>query len=162
VRPSGTSIKDLQITSTGECFNGIYVAGGSYTFSAPKISLTGNGRSDFTGMGRRVSTGTSTKWWWTAPPSRTKASCDGRRGDGRQHMIVKNSTIQTSNGTLPSDYHPATDTTQMRSVPWMLGLSGNVRATNLLGDNTKASYINDQVSSEGWGVLSVDEATTGN
>jgi hypothetical protein len=38
----------------------------------------------------------------------------------------------------------------------MLGISGNVRATNLLGANTRASYINSHVSSENWGVLSVD------
>jgi hypothetical protein len=49
---------------------------------------------------------------------------------------------------------------QMRSVPWMLGLSGNNRATNLLGTNTKATYINSYIGSEGWGVLSTDACTT--
>jgi hypothetical protein len=48
----------------------------------------------------------------------------------------------------------------MRSVPWMLSLSGNVRATNLLGTNTKASYIDSTIRSEGWGVLSTDGCTT--
>jgi hypothetical protein len=42
----------------------------------------------------------------------------------------------------------------------MLGLSGNNRATNLLGTNTKASYINSYIGSEGWGVLSTDACTT--
>ncbi len=161
--PAGTTIKDLAITSTGECFNGIYVAGGSYTFTAPKISLTGNGRSDFTGYGAGI----------TSAGTDTKVVVDGatitNKGVVRtavvatagSNMIVKNSTISTSNGTIPADYQPTTETTQMRTVPWMLGLSGNVRATNLLGDNTKASYINSQVSSEGWGVLSVDEGNNG-
>ena len=76
------------------------------------------------------------------------------------NVIVKNSDIQTKNGELPADYVPTIDTTKMRSVPWMLGLSGNVRATNLLGTNTKASYINCSVASEGWGVLSTDGCTT--
>jgi hypothetical protein len=49
---------------------------------------------------------------------------------------------------------------QMRSVPWMLGLSGDNRATNLLGVNTKATYIKSYIGSEGWGVLSTDACTT--
>jgi hypothetical protein len=44
----------------------------------------------------------------------------------------------------------------MEDVPWMLGLSGNARATNLLGNGTKAAYVNSDISSEGWGVLSTD------
>ena len=59
--------------------------------------------------------------------------------DGGANVLVKNSYIQTENGVLPADYVPTIDTSQMRSVPWMLGLSGNVRATNLLGTNTKAT-----------------------
>jgi len=47
----------------------------------------------------------------------------------------------------------------MKSVPWMLGLAGNCRATNVLGDNTKATYINSSVAAEGWGVLSCDDCS---
>jgi hypothetical protein len=75
-------------------------------------------------------------------------------------VIVKNSYIQTMNGVMPADYMPTIDTTQMRSVPWMLSLSGNCRATNLLGTNTKAAYINSYIGAEGWGVLSTDGCTT--
>jgi hypothetical protein len=38
----------------------------------------------------------------------------------------------------------------------MLGLDGNVRATNLIGAGTKATYINSTVQSETWGALSVE------
>jgi hypothetical protein len=71
-------------------------------------------------------------------------------------VIVKNSTIQTMNGVLPADYVPNVDLGKMLAVPWMLGLSGNCRATNLLGTNTTATYINSSISSESWGVLSAD------
>jgi hypothetical protein len=43
----------------------------------------------------------------------------------------------------------------------MLGSAGNVRATNLLGTDTKASYIDSSISSEGWGVLSTDVGQDG-
>ena len=44
----------------------------------------------------------------------------------------------------------------MMDVPWMLGLSGNVRTTNLLGASTRATFVNSTISSEKWGALSVD------
>jgi hypothetical protein len=79
--------------------------------------------------------------------------------DGGANVIVKNSRLHTDNGTLPSDYVPTVDTTYMESAPWMLGIAGNVRATNVLGTGTQATYVNSSVSSEGWGVLSSDNGS---
>jgi hypothetical protein len=160
-KPSGSAIKDLKITSTGECFNGIFVAGGSYNFVQAKINLSGNCRSDFAGYGAAVmSTGTGTTTVLDGATIENKGVVrTAVIATGGSNMIVKNSHIQANNGVLPADYQPTTDTAQMRSVPWMLGLSGNVRATNLLGENTKATYINSYVGSEAWGVLSTDECT---
>lgn len=154
--------KNIKITSTGECFNGVFVSDGTYKLEKAKIDFTGNGRSDFAGYGAAVEgTGTGT----TLVVDRARIFTHGvvRSGvvaDGGSNVIVKNSIIQTMNGVLPADYMPTIDTAQMRSVPWMLSLSGNVRATNLLGTNTKASYINSYIGSEGWGVLSTDGCIT--
>ncbi|MDV9172940.1 hypothetical protein R6V09_22845 [Streptomyces sp. W16] len=71
------------------------------------------------------------------------------------NVIVKNSRIRTREGVLPADYEPGFGANMM-TVPWMLGLSGNVRATNVLGENTTATYLNSRISSEAWGVLSTD------
>jgi len=157
-----TVAKKVQITSTGEDFDGIYVAGGSYLVTKPLIRLTGNGRSDFVGAGAAiVGTGAGTTLVVDgASIVNTGVARAGVVADAGANVIVKNSSIQTNNGVLPADYVPTIDTSQMRSVPWMLGLSGNVRATNLLGTNTKASYINSYIGSEGWGVLSTDGCTT--
>lgn len=76
--------------------------------------------------------------------------------DATANVIVKNSTIHCADGTLPEEYVPTGDTRYMITVPWMLGLSGNVRATNLLGANTRAAFVNSSVSSQNWGALSVD------
>jgi hypothetical protein len=162
-KPTGDStIKNILIRSTGENFNGIYAAGGSYTVKNAKIDFTSNGRSDFVGYGAAVtSRGKDTTLVLDGVRIETEGVVrSGVVADGSSNMIVKNSYIQTYNGLLPADYMPTIDTTQMRSVPWMLSLSGNVRATNLLGTNTKASYINSYIGSEGWGVLSTDGCTT--
>jgi hypothetical protein len=161
-RRSQGKMKNMLIRSEGESFNGIFAAGGSHTIKNTKIDLSGNGRSDFVGYGTAaMSTGEETK----LVLNRVKIVNDGvvrtaAVADHGSNLVVKNSYLQTYNGVLPEDYVPTIDMVQMRSVPWMLGLSGNNRATNLLGTNTKATYINSYIGSEGWGVLSTDACTT--
>jgi hypothetical protein len=160
-RPKGPK-KSMFIRSKGENFNGIFAAGGTHTMKNVKIDFSGNGRSDFVGYGAAaMSTGEDT----TLVLDRAGILSDGVVrsavvADHGSNLVVKNSFLQTYNGVLPEDYAPTVDTQQMRSVPWMLGLSGNNRATNLLGTNTKATYINSYIGSEGWGVLSTDTCTT--
>ena len=162
-RVTDTASRQIKISSTGEAFNGVYVKDGTYTLDQPQISLTGNGRSDFVGYGAAV----------TATGSGTTVVLDGAQianqgsvrtgvvADGGSNVIVKNSAIDTKDGVLPNDYRSTVDLTYMQQAPWMLGIVGNVRATNLLGDNTKASYINSAISSQGWGVLSTDTGSNG-
>jgi hypothetical protein len=161
-RVTNGAARNIKITSRGECFNGVYVAGGAYDLDSPDISLVGNGRSDFIGYGAAVvGTGAST----TLTVERAKIVTDGVArpavvADDGANVVVKDSHIAVKDGELPADYLPTVDTAFMRSVPWMLSLSGNCRATNLLGTNTKAAYIKSYISSENWGVLSTDGCTT--
>jgi hypothetical protein len=154
--------KNIKITSTGECFDGVFVSNGTFNLEKAKINFTGNGRSDFAGDGAAIVGGTP---MGNGPTTLIVDGADifnrgvvrtGVVAQGGSNVIVKNSHIQTMNGVIPADYTPTVDMAQMRSVPWMLSLSGNVRATNLLGQSTKASYINSYIGSEGWGVLSSD------
>ncbi|MGD9364373.1 MAG: hypothetical protein PVH87_01670 [Desulfobacteraceae bacterium] len=159
---AGGPLKNMLIRSDGENFNGIYATGGDRTIRNTKIDFFGNGRSDFAGYGAAVmATGETTRLVLdhaiivTEGVVRTAAVADHG-----SNLVVKNSYLQTYDGVLPDDYIPTIDTAQMRSVPWMLSLSGNCRATNLLGTDTKASYINSYIGAEGWGVLSTDGCTT--
>jgi hypothetical protein len=149
------------LNSTGENFTGIYVAGGSYTITDLIINFVGNGRSDFIGAGAGVvATGGSRVVIDGAHIVNRGVARAAVIADGGANLLVKNSHLETLNGVLPADYVPTIDTSQMRSVPWMLGLSGNVRCTNLLGTNTKATYVNSYIASQGWGVMSTDGCTT--
>ncbi|MEV7390753.1 MULTISPECIES: hypothetical protein [unclassified Streptomyces] len=150
--------RNVSITSTGECFNGVYVESGSYTLQGTAISLTGNGRSDFAGYGAAV----------VGDGSSTKLVVDGARVSNKgvvrttvianngANVLVKDSFLRARNGVLPSDYQATVETPYMESVPWMLGLDGNVRATNLIGKGSIATYLNSTVFSETWGALSVE------
>jgi NADPH-dependent 2,4-dienoyl-CoA reductase/sulfur reductase-like enzyme len=53
-KPAAFDIENIRIRSTGENFDGIYVAGGSYAVKNAKIDFTGNGRSDFVGYGAAI------------------------------------------------------------------------------------------------------------
>jgi len=147
-----------KITSKGEKFNGIFVAGGTYTIKDAVIDFTGNGGDDFDGFGAAVmAAGKDTTLILDGAKIKTHGAVRPTVVATRNsNVIVKNSTLQAMNGILPADYVPNVELGEMRAVPWMLGLSGNCRATNLLGKNTTATYINSSISSESWGVLSAD------
>ncbi|MFE2431044.1 hypothetical protein ACFXJ5_30420 [Streptomyces sp. NPDC059373] len=154
-----TYAKDIRLASTGEAFNGVYVTGGgSYTLTDPRIAFTGNGRCDFVGYGAAVvGTGAGTTLVVDGATIDNKGAVrTAVIADATANVIVKNSRIHAADGVLPAEYVPTGDTRYMMDVPWMLSLKGNVRATNLLGANTRAAYINSRVSSENWGALSVD------
>lgn len=152
-----TYAKNISLTSTGEVFNGVYADGGSYTVEHPSIAFTGNGRSDFVGYGASiVGTGGTTLVVDGADIRNKGAVRTAVIADGGSNVIVKNSTIRTRDGVLPDGYQSTVNLPYMQDAPWMLGISGNNRATNLLGTETRAAYINSSVFSEGWGALSVD------
>jgi len=154
---------NLRVSSTGEAFDAVYVKDAAYQLVRPRIDLVGNGRSDFVGYGAAI----------VATGDTARLVVDGARittdgavraavvADGGSNVVVKNSTISVANGVLPSDYRSTVDLAVMQDAPWMLGISGNARATNLVGVGTKASYVNSSISSEGWGVLSTDYGQDG-
>ena len=157
-KADATVAKNVKITSTGEAFNGIYVVDADYTLVNPQLTLSGNGRSDFAGMGAGIiGSGADT----TLVVDGAKIDSTGVTrpaiiaADGA-NVIVKNSTITTRDGILPSDYASSVNLSFMQDAPWMLGISGNNRSTNVLGENTQATYISSSITSENWGALSVD------
>jgi hypothetical protein len=159
VTAAGTT--GIALASTGEAFNGVYVTAGKYTVDGPRIAFDANGRCDFVGYGAAiVGTGTDTALVVRGADIRNRGAVrTAVIADGGSDVVVRDSTIRVANGVLPADYVPTVDTSYMESAPWMLSISGNVRATNLLGENTRATYLNCSVYSEGWGALSVDEGS---
>jgi hypothetical protein len=158
---SNNTLDGAAIKSVGENFNGIYVAGGAHTVKNATIDFTGNGGNDFAGYGAAVmATGKDTTLVLDGARIRTHGAVrTAVVATGSSNVVVKNSDIATMDGVLPPDYVPNVTLGEMKAVPWMLGLSGNCRATNILGADTKATYINSSISSEKWGVLSQDDGT---
>lgn len=151
---------NIKITSKNEDFNGVFIDGDStYTVDHPTIDFTGNGGNDFAGFGAAIKTAGNSRVTVehasivTHGVVRTAVFVAG-------HSIthINNSSIEVSNGTLPADYKggPVTGTGGvMMEPPWMLGVVGNVRATNVV-ENGTAYYTNSHIRAQGWGALSTD------
>ena len=154
-----TSAKDVKITSVGPNFNAIMVKDSKYSIINPVINLTGMGGSDFAGIGAAI-------------VSEGKADVTVNNavivnhGVIRSAVVVKDnsimhmndSSIETYSGTLPKDVTEPWNGNNpygMIAVPWMLGLTGNNRATNVTGSGT-AYYNNTHIRAQAWGALSTD------
>src|SRR5271168_2207259 len=147
---------NISITSNEEKFNGIIVTGNSrYAVENPKISLNGNG-NDFAGLGAAImSSGKADVTVERANITTRGAVRTGVFVGGNSTMRVNDSSIEVFNGTLPAGYKFNIDAGKMMEVPWMLGLSGNVRATMLV-DHGTVYYNHSHIKAQAWGALSTD------
>lgn len=157
-----TLAKDFRITSEEENFNGIMITGDkkfSYTVTNPVINFTGNGGNDFAGFGAAVmSSGNSEVTINNAKIVTRGVVRTAVLVNGNSTMRVNDSYIEVNDGIMPADYEFSLQAGKMKEVPWMLGLSGNVRATNVL-ENGTAYYSNTHIKAQRWGALSTDGTT---
>jgi hypothetical protein len=151
----------VRISSTGECFDGVVVNGGSYALDDAVITLDGAGRCDFVGYGAAIlSNNTGTRLIVDGAVVRNHGVVrTAAISDNGATLIVKNSDLAVRNGPLPAGYVPTVNLDTMENAPWMLAIDGDVRATNLLGNNSIAAYVNSSIASESWGVLSTDSGS---
>jgi hypothetical protein len=161
---SDTGVSGGTITSVGEKFNGIMATSSAdntdaYDFDIRDVTIdfTGNGGNDFAGFGAAIfSSGYANVNVDNATITTNGAVRTAVFAGGNSTMSVNNSSIEVSNGTLPEDYVWNVNLGEMMEVPWMLGLTGNVRATNLVA-NATAYYNNSSIKAQGWGALSTDD-----
>ncbi|MGI5936431.1 MAG: hypothetical protein ACOX7I_06495 [Oscillospiraceae bacterium] len=153
----GEVAKDISIVSKAEGLTGIYVGGdGEYVIENARIDLEGDGGNDFVGYGAGVGAYGNVKL--TVNNSEITVRGVARNAvfsGGYSEITLNNVTVRAYEGVLPHDYQDTIIPGQMKCVPWMLGLRGNCRATNL-ADYSTARWNNCKLYSEGWGVMSTD------
>ena len=157
--------KNLKIISKGEMFNGVIVAGDSkYTLDNPDIYTEGMGGSDMTGWGAGVmATGKADLTLNHAHIVTKGVIRNAIFVGGNSTVHVNDSTIEAYTGAtpknLPVEKGPgAAIGASSYEAPWVLGVSGNVRATNVV-ENGTVYYNNSHIKSQGWGALSTDGPT---
>lgn len=157
----GNVLAGATIRSRAENFNGVVATGGTHVVKGLKVDFEGNGGNDFAGYGAALfSTGKGTTLVVDGAKVHTHGAIrTAAVADGSSHLVVKNSELVARNGVLPAGYRSNVSPGDMKDAPWMLGIVGNVRTTNLLGEGTLATYVNSRIASEEWGVLSVDNGS---
>ena len=154
-----TETKDVSLTSKSDKFNGIVVVGDSkYTITNPVINFAGNGGNDFVGFGAAIKS--SDKADVTVNNAKIVNKGSIRTAifvGGESTMHVNNTSIEVFNGPLPANTASGVRESPMDQVPWGLGLTGNIRATNIV-DHGTAYYNNSHIKAQAWGALSIDDA----
>ncbi len=154
---TGAWAKDVKIVCRDEAFNGIFIDGdGEYVIDGADIDMEGLGGNDFNGYGAAIMSHGNAKVTVNHANVHVRGASRNSFFVGENsEMTINDSVVFNETGVLPSDYVDNVDMGGMMRVPWMLGLRGNSRATNL-ADFATAHYNRCHLMAEGWGVLSTD------
>lgn len=143
---TGCSASDFYLAADRENFAGIIVDGkGEYTVNNARIELDGMGLNDFVGMGAGVAALGDTEV--------TINDCDIHlSGVTRCAVHAGGKSIVTVNNSRMSNRSPAAE---LGSWSWGISVRGTNRLCQL-ADDAEVHYNGCELTSNGWGVLSVD------
>ncbi len=150
----------IEDTQSGN--NGILVLNADYAISNANISLLtdadGSDTCDFSGRGSAIAAyGSEANV--TVEDSTILTSGVATMpvfADDGATVTIRNSALQSDGGTLSADYMNTPDQALMVAPPWILGIMGTSRCTNMMGDNTTTNVIDSETSAGAWAVLSTD------
>ncbi len=155
---SDTRISGVQMTGFDESFTGILVDGGSeVAIDDVKIDFTGNGENDFIGNGAGIKIDGNSRVTINRADVHT---CGVTRNTlfigGHSEVTINDSRfVSESTNEMPQGYVEGMGLGTMKRVPWVMGMRGTCRTTNL-ADFGVVHYNRCYLESDGWGVLSVD------
>lgn len=158
---SDTAMDGVRISSTTPNFNHVIVENSEYTLKDCSLEADtqsdGKRVCDFDGYGSVVCAYKGAKL--------TIDHCElMSRGvakpvvfvDGGADCLIRDSVYRCQGGTLYPGYQNAAGFTKMVAPPWVLGITGTARGTNLMGPLSTMTIVNSDCSASGWGVVSTD------
>ncbi len=157
-----TEASNLTLTVEKEGVNGIMVNNSDYTIADSVISVNaaeadGMETCDFSGIGAAIAV-----YGQSALTIRnTVVNADGVANlavftDNGSSALLDHVTLHSDGGTLYEDYINSPNQGTMVAPPWILGIMGNSRGTNLEGTDSTMSVVDSDVSASNWAVLSTD------
>lgn len=154
---SGSEAKDVKIVCRDDAFNGILIDGeGEYTIHGADLTFEGLGGNDFNGYGAAIMAHGTAKLTVNNANIHVRGAARNAVFVGdHSNVTVNDSVIYNETGILPENYVDTVGMGSMMRVPWMLGLRGNSRTTNL-ADFGIVHYNRCHIMADGWGVLSTD------
>ena len=142
--------------------NGILIVNAEYTIKDAEISLLtdadGSDTCDFSGKGTAIAAfGDDANV--TVEDSTIHTAGVATMpifADSSATVTIRNSTLQSDGGTLSSEYLNTPSQTLMVAPPWILGIMGNSRCSNMMERDTTTNVIDSETSAGAWAVLSTD------
>lgn len=149
-----------KVESLGEGFGVVAIDDCDYTIKDLTVTMTGTGGDDFNGKGCAIVAGKNSNVTIDGLTLESHGlTRNALLAAGNANVVVKNSNI-TCYGVSDEEQAELGKTIRgMISVPWVLGLTGNNRATNVL-DSATVTYIDSAIRAERWGALSTDGPTS--
>ena len=135
--------------------------GGTFTIQDSVLNFHTNSDgkhvNDFTGYGAVLAGFRGAKF----RVERTKFNCQGVAKpavfcDDRTECLFKDCNVAICGGKLYDGYVNSANQNTMVAPPWVLGISGNARGINLMGDRGTAYVIDTCFKANQWGVFSTD------
>ena len=154
---SGITLSDEASGHTG-----ILVSNAPYVISGAELSLLtdadGSDTCDFSGKGSAVAAfGEAAEVTVEDSVIRTSGVATMPVfADAGAVVTITGSTLASEGGTLYKDYMNTPDQGLMVAPPWILGIMGTSRCTNLMGTGTVMNVLDSETSAGAWAVLSTD------
>lgn len=160
-----TEASGLKLTVEKVGVNGIMVFNSAYTIADSVININaaaadGSETCDFSGLGTAIAVyGKS-----ALKIQDTEINADGVANlavfaDNGSSALLERVKLHSDGGTLYKDYVNSPNQGTMVAPPWILGIMGTSRGTNLEGDNSTMSVVDSDVSASNWAVLSTDSGS---
>ena len=158
----GQSASGVVISDSESGHNGILVYNTDYTITGAEITMLtdadGSDTCDFSGKGTAIAVfGSDANVTITDSAIHTSgvATMPIFADDGAT-VTIRSSVLQSDGGTLNSGYLNTPSQGLMVAPPWILGIMGNARGSNMMGRDTTTNVIDSETSAGAWAVLSTD------
>lgn len=151
----------ISIESHSDDFSAVIVDGGTYTVRNARLSMPTDSRGehvcDFAGLGSVLAAFNGAKLTVENCDIATEgvAKCSVFADTGSD-VLIRGSRLSVMGGKLYDGYVNSADFNYMVATPWVLGIMGNARGTNIMGNKTSMVLVDSDVKARNWGVLSTD------
>lgn len=137
---------------------------GDYTISGAVITMDtdadGSDTCDFTGVGAAIAVfGDSDVTIENSTITSTGVATMPVFVDDGAAVTIKSSKLVSNGGTLYSSYTNTYEQSVMVAPPWVLGIMGTSRTTNLMGEGSVMNVIDSETYAGAWAVLSTDSGS---
>lgn len=162
---TGTETSNLKLTVEKTGVNGIVVNNSDYTIKDSVITVAaagadGSDSCDFSGIGAAIAVYGDSK----LTIADTEIQADGVANlavftDNGASALLQNVTLHSDGGTLYEGYINSPNQGTMVAPPWILGIMGTSRGTNLEGNDSTMTVVDSDTSASNWAVLSTDSGS---